>query len=513
MEDESIPELVKRIAELPILTRNGKYFLEAGILLCLAIAIVNSIAPSSNAIYFLLIIPAILLLMLFGFIIIKILQRPELGIPVIALMLPFERIGALSSSSFNVRLSQVFTVIAFIAYIFYTAYTDKKNKFGGIKIKRDTSFLLLIIFAIINIASLAIAVNKGRSLYVLIFDLFIFFVYIFVSNLLVSKDILKKTVWIILGISFVLCLYGIFQFGAGELHLPESISGLLPGYSIGSFAFPRIQATETEPQFWGNFLIIPVCLSLSLIFSTIHINPTRKKDRINKRLIFTSMLVFILGIINILLTFSRGTWFAIIGSIFIITVINFRRIFTPQLLVGIVVLATFAIVGFSTVLTYTKSSLDVTSLLTRAQAVTDTDRTLTTVDALSFFSAHEILGIGVGSFGPYEAANIYQEPQAYGENIGWRIVNNEYIEILTETGLLGIFTFALFILYLGMESIIALRKITDTYTRAILIGLIAAFVGMLIQYWAFSTLYVMDIWFLFAILNAVAFNINTNLWT
>ncbi len=514
MAANNIRKILQDLGNSTILTTKRKYFLEVSLLLIVCILLINYFSPKSNALYFLLLFPIILGAIFIIYLVSKVLERPEMGIPIIAFFLPFERIGALTYASFNLRLTQVFTVLTFIAYTFYVIFTDKKNHILGIRIKKDASFYILILFSIITIASIVDAINKSRSLFVLSFDLFIFFTYILISNLFVSKDILRKTVWALLGVSLIVCLYGVFQFIAGTLNLPTAISGLREGYTKVVFGFPRVQATESEPQFWGNFLIIPVSLSLSVLVVSLGRKQRQLFQRsIPFRLIFISTLVFILCLINLLMTFSRGAWYSAAFSVGLVILFNIKRILNVKVIITSAILLTVIITGFIFVLHYTHSPITLETLTQRATALEDSDRTITSNAALHYFSSHPILGIGTGSFGPYEAPNPYQIPSVYGQDIGWRIVNNEYLEILTENGIIGFSAFAVFILVIIFNVFNALKKKTDVYTKTVFIGFIAAFAGLLLQYSAFSTLYVMQVWFTFAIVNAIAFNINHKIWT
>ena len=511
MKPENFRQFIHNIGNSQILTTNRKYFLEAAIVLAFCILAINWISPQTNALYFLLIFPAIFFAVLLFYLIAKILQRPEFGFAVIALFLPFERIGALATSDYNIRLSQIFILITFIAYVLFYLYKSK-DKFGGIEIKRDLTFVIIILFSVVQIVSLSGAANKARSIEVLGFDLFIFFAYIFLSNLLVSKDILKKIIVMIFSISIVISMYGLFQFVAGTLNLPLSISGLEAGYStIGSFNFPRVQATESEPQFWGNFLLIPIALSLSIILASFG-KKLGEDSGVSYKLLFGAIITFILAMVNLLLTFSRGAWYAT-GFIFILLIFFYiRKFLTLRVVMTLLVSLVILVGGLVFVLSSSKSTITLQSLTDRATQVEDADRDLTSSYAIQFFQSHPVLGVGVGSFGPLLAPNIYQQPNAYGQSIGWRIVNNEYLEILAETGLVGMAVFALFLIVVIRNILVALYKQTDYYTHTILLGLGAAFGAMLIQYIAFSTLYITQVWFLFALVEAVAFNITTNSW-
>ncbi|GAH74752.1 unnamed protein product, partial [marine sediment metagenome] len=84
-----------------------------------------------------------------------------------------------------------------------------------------------------------------------------------------------------------------------------------------------------------------------------------------------------------------------------------------------------------------------------------------------------------------------------------QIVNNEYLEILAESGILGLALFALIIIILIIRNIKAIIKAQDKFIKAILVGLLAAFIGILVQYNTFSILYVMHIWFTIGLMIAV----------
>lgn len=510
MKPETIRQFLDSLGKFRVLTKTRKYLIESALLFILCVLILNYITPQSNILYVLLIFPMLFALALLSFLFLKIIHNPEIGIPIIAFFLPFERIGALTTDSFNIRLSQIFTIITLFAYIGYTYFRKKKE---GIQIKKDFSFFILIVFALSNLISLTQSINLARSIDVLFFDLFVFFSYVFISNLLIHKSILEKTILVLLCVSVLVGVYGIFQFVAGAFNLPLGISGLRSGYAISVFGFPRVQATESEPQFWGNFLIIPISLAYTILIAYI----SRKKHTIlsanmSPAFLILTMFSLVISLINLLMTYSRGAWYATAVALGFITIFYIRRFFTIRVLIVACIFFAFAVGGFIFVLNYTKAPITLDTLTGRATQFEDLDRNFTTNEALHSFKAHPLIGIGPGSFGPVEASNPYQKPQAFGEDIGWRIVNNEYLEILAESGLLGLSTFILFALFLCVRIVKALRTQTDTYTKMILVGLTAAFIAMLVQYAAFSTLYVMQVWFLFALLGACTYNTITQSW-
>lgn len=78
------------------------------------------------------------------------------------------------------------------------------------------------------------------------------------------------------------------------------------------------------------------------------------------------------------------------------------------------------------------------------------------------------------------------------------IVNNETLELLSETGVIGLAAFLLFLIVLFREN-------TDHHAddaEPIRTACIAALLGMLAQYQTFSTLYIMHVWFTIGLLLA-----------
>ena len=83
-------------------------------------------------------------------------------------------------------------------------------------------------------------------------------------------------------------------------------------------------------------------------------------------------------------------------------------------------------------------------------------------------------------------------------------MNNEYVELLTETGLLGAMSFVLFLFLVFHRSFRALRRVShDPNLRALVVGLTTAAIGILVQYNFFSTLYILPIWMTFGLLLSV----------
>ena len=81
------------------------------------------------------------------------------------------------------------------------------------------------------------------------------------------------------------------------------------------------------------------------------------------------------------------------------------------------------------------------------------------------------------------------------------IVNNEYLELLVETGVLGLVCFGAVVLVVLWQARVAASKMDSAFVQAVVYGLMAALVATLVQYNTFSVLYIMHIWLLIGLLH------------
>ncbi len=407
------------------------------------------------------------------------------GLLLVAFFLPFERIGALEIGQMTIRLSQILLIVTTLVWFFITIW--KREYF----LVKNPLLIPLGIFLVINIISLSVAINLNRSLVVLAFIVFTMSLAFIVPNLIKSKKQVRQIVTVLL-IGFGLVAgFGLWQFLGDMSGLPTSLTGLRDLYTKDVLGFTRVQSTAYEPLYFANYLLLPIAVLLALYLS-------------GHKAIESSWLVLLLGLglVNLILTVSRGGYLAVVFTLLFVALFYMRNILKPYNIVIFLIAA--AVVGWvvikalgvgGEVFTLEKFQEHVGGIFYGASY----DERVETIDrAVQAWREHPVLGIGVGSFGPYTAVH-----PSYVPKDGWKIVNNEYIEILSETGLAGLFFFILFVVWLLGRSLQAIKKARDEYLKAVMIGLSAALVGILVQYLTFSTLYIMHIWFLVGLMIAV----------
>jgi len=416
---------------------------------------------------------------------IAVFRQPLLGLALVAFSLPFERVGAYEFGAMTIRISQLFLVVTALAW-FLNAVVQRKYTLA-----KNPLLVPLGAFLAINILSLTNALNIERSLLVLLFIVFTAFLAFLVPHVVTTSHQVRKVI-LVLTVSFVIVsAFGLFQFLGDMVGLPPEVTGLRELYTKEVLGFTRIQSTAYEPLYFANYLLIPLGLLLALFLS-------------GSNVLRAGWLVFLfgLGMVNLILTVSRGGYLAIFFTVLVVGLFYFRKLMRPTT-IALIIVAT-VLVGWVTIralgisgdfFTAEKFQEHVRGVFYGASYE---ERVETFDRALAAWREHPLIGIGVGGFGPYVAPHPYYMPKD-----GWKIVNNEFIEVLTENGALGLLFLGLFFLMLIIRSVKAISVSGDKYLKAIMVGLLGALIGVLVQYQTFSTLYIMHIWFLLGLMVAV----------
>lgn len=408
----------------------------------------------------------------------------RLGLYAIAALLPLERLGALNLGGTNIRPSQL--VLLGVLFLTLRKWIHRPKEFDW----RRTEYLLLMIFLGANALSLLHAENFGRSIIVLGFTIFTLSLAFVVPMILREKEDLFIVRNIILVSAGIVSAFGLWQFVADMASLPTALTGLRPQYTKTILGFTRIQSTAIEPLYFANYLLLPIALATTWLIDGAR---THKKALI---------ALLALMIVNLILTSSRGGYGALIVMLVVILWSyrthseSLRRLFVlggAGILIGFLVLQAIAAFEVTTPGTLADTFLGHVTNVTSGAAV---EERLETFDrAFDAWQTHPLLGVGVGGYGPYSAVYPDVEPA-----IGWAIVNNEPLELLAETGIIGLgsmLAFLLSLLWIGLK-----ERLDEV--EPIRIAAFAAVIGIIIQYQTFSTLYIMHIWFVIGLLLAAS---------
>jgi len=437
----------------------------------------------------------------------------------IAFFLPLEYIGSFEIKGMNIRISQILALILMIAWFWGLARR---------KVVYRKNFLTwpLVIFLAVNLISIIKAQDLGRSIEVFIFLAFTIFFGWLIAQIVRSKEDLLKIIYALALSLVIVSLFGLWQFFGDAFGLPQSLTGLRDNYVKGVIGFTRIHATFREPLYYANYLFIPLFLLLAFWIKgagtitppnlplvrggTLKPSPLKRGSQRG----WTGILIF-LAFSNLVLTVARGAYLAFAPGLAILLFIlrkelkNYKKVFYFSLPLLLALAFSFSAIkifdGSREALRQANYEEHVANIFTGSSF---TERQETMSLAWRAWEENPLLGLGVGGFGPYA-----KDLLPWWQRNEMKIVNNEYLEILAETGLLGFGSFIFLLYVIIRQAIKAIREAKDDYWLAVLAGLFSAFIAILLQYFTFSTLYIMYVWFLVGLLAAVVqicTQINTN---
>ncbi len=414
------------------------------------------------------------------------LRHPDWGLAAFLFSLPFERIPSVVVGGATLRISQVMLAALLVAYV------GSKLASRQFKLKLSPYFYPYALFIVALLASFTNMISLSRGILVFAFILFTSLTIWVVPAYLTSVKTLIVGLKSLFVSTLLISVFGVYQFLGDIVGIPYQVTGLRELYTKRVFGFPRVHATALEPLYLANFLIIPLSLTFALFIRRIKLFTTK----------YYLLLILLPGLIFIL-TLSRGGYLGLAASLLVVMLGSLFWMLRPHvvlaglsvvfiLTIAVAGLANFSSIGQRAWEEVTRHFVDV------QQDASALHRLESYVVAEQAYQTFPITGVGLGNFGPY-AANY---PGALPIH-GWAIVNNEPLELLAETGWFGLLSFVLLLVVLLVRSVTAFFAAKDQMLRAVMLGLIAAIVGVLVQYQFFSTLYIMHIWTLFGLAIAV----------
>ncbi len=410
----------------------------------------------------------------------------KIGLMVFIFALPFERIPSLQVGGVTVRISQVILISLLISFMLRAL----QRRTFWLTLSPYAPAYLLFLIALLSSFWHMQAITRGLE--VCVFMIFTSLTIWIIPALVQDKAAVDRVVRVLFITTFLVSLFGLYQFVGDIIGLPTALTGLRELYTKAVFGFPRIQATALEPLYLANFLMIP--LSLALTYGLRRVS--------HYAWWFLAAVITVPGLV-LILTLARGGYVGMAASLVVILLGSVFFVLRPTVILStlfgsfLVIIAVAALLNFSNL--GQKSIDEVQKHFTQIQADASTEQRLSTFDqAIEAFNQSPYTGVGIGNFGPWVAGYPTELPKD-----GWAIVNNGPLEILAETGMVGAVACILFLYLLLLRSMQALFAAKDPFLRATMLGLVAAIVGVLAQYQFFSTFYIMHIWVLFGLAIAV----------
>jgi O-antigen ligase len=425
--------------------------------------------------------------LLFAGYVLLLLRYPERGLWLLAVGLPYERLGALPLPGFTLKFGHVVAAFIVLSLAARTAIT-KTFRFAADPLRIP---LLLLLFA--SILSLVNAPDLVRGASLIGQLLVGFLIYFCVVQLLGRRNVWPTLAALWLGATIV-TVFGLYQFVGDFLGLPTEITGLVPSYSgAAAFGFARITGPSLEPLYFANYLLLPILTATAFLLGT------KGKGRIR-----LGAFLALAGTV-LVLTLARGAFLGLAAGLIIIGLRYWRQIFKPKVIITGLVVVLIAITAAGWLLIKSANGNEdplesfAHQLGVTGKDVSSQQRVGTVEAAAGLVKDYPLTGVGVGNFGHY-----YQDPSStVSDNQVPQTVHNQPFETLVETGIIGLATLALVGFVLLKRTIEAWRKVRGAFLTAALVGSAAAVLAIFVQAQTFSAIYLMHVWFAIGLLVAV----------
>lgn len=412
-------------------------------------------------------------------------------------LLPFERIPSFNLLGASLRLSYIVAAVIILRAV-VVLWNDKFST-----IRRDLPVKILLIFASWIVVTIPASINIQRGLQVALYTLIVIATAI-ALRVLYKPAYLSTIIKALLISSLVVGVFGIYQYFANLAGVPRWLTGMRKLYDWQVFGFPRIHSTALEPLYYCSYLLIPISYLL-----------VRSLNRSGVNWKHVSLLTLLSG--SVVLTVSRGGIVALaimlcaaIVVMLIKRITSAKRIMSTLGILAVAVLISLTMINFVSrepqnkkITKGQKGAAGFASQLEKTDLENSgDDRALMRKRAISIYTtdaAHIFIGVGPGQFGPYIQNNVPDRAN------GWKIVNNETLELLVEYGLVGALLLAAFVLIVVSRA----WKIPTNNLRlsSMGLGLILYLVALAVQYQTFSTLYIMHVWVVLGL--QMAFGVQT----
>lgn len=309
----------------------------------------------------------------------------------------------ISEPSSNKNKTNIITLLLLIfsvvfipaAYVFVAAVFIVQLAKGTINLKLKNKFCILI-YAFVAIGLISSEYKLISTIYALIF-LLCYFTYQVFSSL--NLDTTKKIKNIIFALSIIVFFIGIIQYLNPEFIMPSKWVDLNE-YNLRK----RIYSTFFNPNVFGfytNFIILLTC------------------ENIDFKKINLEWIAFISGVICLILTFSRTAWISLIISLIIASILN-KKYLKYALIISMAVFSLDTLLGIGRI--DPLKAVGDSSFLYRIEVWKA---------SIEIIKDNFISGIGFGT--------LFKHIAQYSSIVSTKIEHghNLYIQIFTETGILG----------------------------------------------------------------------------
>ncbi len=345
---------------------------------------------------------------------------------------------------------------------------------GKMNLKRTPFDLGIALLVLLSAASIWASPDKGFSFYNYynLMGRYVLIYYLAVNNIH-SRAQVKQLIWVMLASATVVTLYGFYQTLFGSMvSAVEWVDGVqFPGLKL------RVFSTMENPNLLAGFLVTMMAIGSSMGYKA---NSTKDK-------VILFVLVTMFGTC-LVLTYSRGAWLSLLAVVAIYGILCNRKIFWLLLLLPIAM-----IFGHDAVLDRIMSIMN----------PTDTSSTLRLAlweSTIAMIMDKPLLGIGWGAYWM-----VYPDYDFFIQNTNVKILHahNMYLNIAAEIGIPGLLTFLSIMYGHVCLALSALRQATEYWAAGLMLGIIAAIGGMIVNGFTDYVMFNIQLSMLYWLLNAL----------
>jgi len=409
----------------------------------------------------------------------------------IIVLLPFERLLTFEVAGFTVKPAYLVALIWVVfllckyvqKFLFKRDSSTSRENLGSVGMTLG-EYVLLGLVAWSYLSSIW-SLDARHSLVSSSLLLFLAFVFMLLRRKMTEK-LRSQITNIVIYLGLAVSIFALLQF------LLEPVLGykfvmLREQYGSRVFGFARPQGTFLEPLYLANFLFWPAMLV------------SRKLKSESKKWV-SIWSILVVTLVAFILTLSRGAYLGMAVALIVMLTLGLylkkvdwayiAKIFGGIIAAAVISLAlVFAVAGKGGVVTFVQHAASSSDLAPSNQVEELKNRGVSQENAKSQFLEHPIVGIGANAFGALPQFELLRQQ---GD---WQTVNNEYLELLVELGLVG---FIIFVAFLVMLFSHIFAKIKAGEYQYIFYG--GALVALLVQWTTFSSLNILYIWVFLAVI-------------
>lgn len=427
---------------------------------------------------------SLLLIIIITLIIAKVPNNLVYITTLLVFFLPFTRIPTVEVMSYTLKINHIIGIILIVLWLFNLI---KKR----IKFTYSPIHLILFLLVLSQLVSITSAHLPSRAIIFFLTNIFTIILAVIVTNIIRKKEDLRLIEKAIFASVWLVLFFSLWQFFGDLAGMSTNLTGLAHNYRKIIFGFPRIQAFSKEPLYLGNYLFIPLGF-LSAKFL--------KEDVPSKPFWFLLYLI----IVAFILTLSRGALLGLAVFILMLIVLYPKKMLKIKSLSTVIIICLLSFASVFVVMNHLgpktqQHFIDHLMVKDYGEGDSTVSRLGNNSIAIKDWRSKPIFGIGLGNFGA--SKDSFDSNGKHLDNI----VNNEYLEILAETGIFGLSMFIILIgsiIFRSIQSIRLARRIKSDILP-LLVGLTATFMAIFTQYAFFSTLSIIYIWVLIGLLLAV----------